>query len=144
MRISILVSHVFFFPSSKRTENTRLSLGVCRLPRLLGFCGSAVLFNPRHVLKGLALFAYKKTAANGTDPKFDTCTFTTTYLSLPFYIMIILGYRFVTKSKLVKPKEADSYGGKLRIDAEDSEFLAQQAEQKVVPETKLQRVYRRK
>jgi amino acid transporter len=46
------------------------------------------------------------------------------------------------KSKLIKPEEADLYGGKARIDAEEAEFLAAQAEKKGGPETKVERIYR--
>jgi len=46
------------------------------------------------------------------------------------------------KSRLIRPEEADLYGGKARIDAEEAEFLARQAEKRGVPETNLQKIYR--
>jgi amino acid transporter len=55
---------------------------------------------------------------------------------------MILSYKIVMKSKLIKPEEVDLYSGKARIDAEEAEFLAQQAEKRGGPETKLDRIYR--
>jgi amino acid transporter len=92
--------------------------------------------------KGFALFTYKKTATAGSHPKFDTSTFITTYLGIPLYIIMIVGYKVVMKSERVKPETADLFGGKARIDAEEAEYLAQEEAKKGVPETKMEMVYR--
>jgi amino acid transporter len=58
---------------------------------------------------------------------FDTPTFVTSYLGIPLYIILIFGHKLVTKSKGVKPLEADFYSGKDIIDREEEEFLARKA-----------------
>jgi amino acid transporter len=55
---------------------------------------------------------------------------------------LIVGYKVIMKSKLIRPGEADLYGGKARIDAEEAEFLARRAEKRGGPETNLQKIYR--
>ena len=55
---------------------------------------------------------------------------------------MILGYKFITKSKMVRPETADLHGGKARIDAEEAEFLARQQEKKGGPESKMEKIYR--
>jgi amino acid transporter len=141
--ISILISHIFFV-RARNAQNIPDSALAYVAP--LGKWGSvgALSFSILILLfKGFALFAYKKTAAKGTHPKFDTSTFVTTYLGLPLYIILFFGYKVFMKTKLIKPEEADLYGGKARIDAEEAEFLARQAERKGGPETKLEKFYRR-
>jgi amino acid transporter len=92
--------------------------------------------------KGFALFAYKKTAAEGTHSKFDTSTFVTTYLGIPLYFIMFFGCKIILKTKLIKPEEAGLYSGKARIDAEEAEFLAREQEKKGRSESKLERLYR--
>jgi amino acid transporter len=140
--ISILISHIFFV-RARKAQNIPDSALAYVAP--LGIWGSvvALMFSILILFfKGFALFAYKKTAAKGTHPKFDTNTFVTTYLGLPLYIILYFGYKIVMKSKLIKPEDADLYGGKARIDAEEAEFLAREAEKKGGPETKIERIYR--
>lgn len=140
--ISILISHISFV-RARRAQNIPDSALAYVAP--LGVWGSvgALIFSILIMFfKGFALFAYKKTAAKGTHPKFDTSTFVTTYLGLPLYIIMIVGYKIIMKSKLIRPEEADLYGGKARIDAEEAEFLARQAEKRGGPETKLEKIYR--
>jgi len=45
-------------------------------------------------------------------------------------LICIFGYKFIMKSKMVKPHEADFYTGKDEIDREEEAFLAAQAEKK--------------
>ncbi|KAF5973109.1 amino acid permease [Fusarium coicis] len=54
-------------------------------------------------------------------------TFITGYLGIPVYLILIFGHKFITKSRGVKPHEADFYTGKDVIDREEEEFLAAQA-----------------
>ncbi|KAF5637488.1 dicarboxylic amino acid permease [Fusarium sp. NRRL 25303] len=54
-------------------------------------------------------------------------TFITGYLGIPVYLILIFGHKFITKSRGIKPHEADFYTGKDVIDREEEEFLAAQA-----------------
>lgn len=54
----------------------------------------------------------------------------TRYQGIPVYLICIFGYKFVAKSKGVKPHEADFYTGKDVIDREEEIFLAHEAEKK--------------
>lgn len=141
--ISILISHIFFVRARKAQNIPDSALAYVAPLGIWGSVGALVFSILIMFFKGFALFAYKKTAAKGTHPKFDTSTFVTTYLGLPLYIILFFSYKFFMKSKLIKPEEADLYGGKARIDAEEAEFLAREAERKGAPETKLERIYRR-
>jgi yeast amino acid transporter len=140
--ISILISHIFFVRARKAQNIPDSALAYVAPLGKWGSVGALIFSILIMFFKGFALFAYKKTAAKGTHPKFDTRTFVTTYLGLPLYIILFCGYKLVMKTKLIKPEEADLYGGKARIDAEEAEFLAVQAEKKGGPETKVERIYR--
>lgn len=140
--ISILISHIFFVRARKAQNIPDSALAYVAPLGIPGSIGALIFSILIMFFKGFALFAYKKTAAKGTHPKFDTRTFVTTYLGLPLYIILFFGYKFIMKTKLIKPEEADLYGGKARIDAEEAEFLAVQAEKKGGPETKVERIYR--
>jgi amino acid transporter len=50
---------------------------------------------------------------------------------IPIYLILIFGYKFIMKSKGVKPHEADFYTGKDVIDREEEAFLAHQAQRKL-------------
>ncbi|RYC83367.1 Dicarboxylic amino acid permease [Fusarium oxysporum f. sp. narcissi] len=54
-------------------------------------------------------------------------TFITGYLGIPVYLILLFGYKFVTRTLGIKPYEADFYSGKAAIDREEEEFLAQKA-----------------
>ncbi|KAH7489914.1 Dicarboxylic amino acid permease [Fusarium oxysporum f. sp. matthiolae] len=54
-------------------------------------------------------------------------TFITGYLGIPVYLILLFGYKFVTRTPGIKPHEADFYSGKAAIDREEEEFLAQKA-----------------
>jgi amino acid transporter len=140
--ISILISHIFFVRARKAQNIPDSALAYVAPLGIWGSVGALTFSILILFFKGFALFAYKKTAAKGTHPKFDTNTFVTTYLGLPLYIILYFGYKIVMKSKLIKPEDADLYGGKARIDAEEAEFLAREAEKKGGPETKIERIYR--
>ncbi|KAH8729812.1 amino acid permease [Ilyonectria robusta] len=56
-----------------------------------------------------------------------TKTFITGYLGIPVYLILIFGHKFITKSRGIKPAEADFYTGKDVIDREEEEFLARKA-----------------
>jgi amino acid transporter len=92
--------------------------------------------------KGFPIFCYKVTAKKGTTPVFDWRTFITTYLGIPLYIAMFMGYKFAMKTSIIRPEDADMYSGKARIDREEAEYLAQEAAKKGGPETKGEKIYR--
>lgn len=56
---------------------------------------------------------------------------------------MIGGYKIVMRSEMVRPMDADLYGGKARIDAEEAEFVAEEMRRKGgVVEGKYARLYR--
>jgi amino acid transporter len=140
--ISILISHICFV-RARRAQNIPDSALAFVAP--LGMWGSVGALGFSIIIaffKGFALFCYKATTAAGKTPRFDTSTFVTTYLGIPLYFIMFFGYKFVMKAHWVKPKTADLYSGKARIDAEEEEFLAKEQARKGMPETKAERIYR--
>ncbi|KAF7858563.1 hypothetical protein EAF04_009163 [Stromatinia cepivora] len=141
--ISILISHIYFIRARRAQgiQNTELAyvapLGIWGSYGALFFCILIAIF------KGFALFLYKKTTAKGQTPVFDHSTFITTYLGIPLYIIMFFGYKFTMKTKILAPYEADLFSGKARIDAQEQEYLAQEAERRGGhAETKWERIYR--
>ena len=49
------------------------------------------------------------------------------YIGIPVYLIMLFGYKFLYKTKTVKPHEADLFTGKDIVDREEEEFLAVQA-----------------
>ncbi|KUJ12120.1 putative dicarboxylic amino acid permease [Mollisia scopiformis] len=140
--ISILISHIFFVRARRAQGIPNSALAYVSPLGMWGSVGALIFCILIAFFKGFALFAYKATAAKGTKPVFDTNTFVTTYLGIPLYIIMFVGYKIIMKSEFVKPESADMYGGKARIDAEEAEYLAAEAAKKGGPETKLEKVYR--
>ncbi|TEY71385.1 hypothetical protein BOTCAL_0094g00290 [Botryotinia calthae] len=141
--ISILISHIYFVRARRAqgVQNTEMAyvapLGIYGSYGALAFCILIAIF------KGFALFCYKKTAKAGTKPVFDHSTFITTYLGIPLYFIMFFGYKYTMKTKILRPEEADLFSGKARIDAEEQEYLAQEAARKGSnQETKGERIYR--
>ncbi|KAL3463675.1 amino acid permease/ SLC12A domain-containing protein [Aspergillus heterothallicus] len=56
--------------------------------------------------------------------KFDYKTFITAYLGIPVYVTAFFAWKFVKKTELVKPHNADIWTGKAEIDREEAEFVA--------------------
>ncbi|KAF7905293.1 uncharacterized protein EAF01_005814 [Botrytis porri] len=141
--ISILISHIYFVRARRAQgiQNTELAyvapLGIYGSYGALVFCILIAFF------KGFALFCYKKTAPAGTTPVFDHSTFITTYLAIPLYIIMYFGYKYSMKTKILSPVEADLFSGKARIDAQEQEYLAQEAARRGSnEETRWERIYR--
>ncbi|CZR59638.1 probable aromatic amino acid transport protein aroP [Phialocephala subalpina] len=141
--ISILISHIYFVNARKAQNIPDSALAYVAPLGKWGSVGALIFSILIAFFKGFALFAYKATAKKGTTPVFDTRTFVTTYLGIPLYIIMFFGYKFIMKTKVIQPETADLYSGKARIDAEEAEFLAAEAEKKGGPETKMEKIYRR-
>jgi amino acid transporter len=98
----------------------------------LGFACAITLFS------GWATFVHSPETGN-----FDWRTFIVSYLPIPIYVAMIVGYKVVMKSRTVRPGDADLYGGKARIDREEEEWVAEELRRKGgVFETRYQRLYR--
>jgi len=136
--ISILIAHIKF-GSARKAQGIPDTALAYRAP--LGAAGSwgALVFSILIAFfKGFPLFCWRVLG----QKKFDTDTFVTTYLGIPLYFIMYFGHKFITKSKWVRPEEADMYSGKARIDAEEAEYIAAQLEKKGQPETKMEKIYR--
>lgn len=64
------------------------------------------------------------------------------YIGIVMFGVMMLGYKLVTKEKGILPDEADLFGGKARIDAEEEEFLAEQSVKQGLIEGMWQKVYK--
>ncbi|TVY60661.1 Dicarboxylic amino acid permease [Lachnellula suecica] len=140
--ISILISHIYFVKARKAQNIGDDQMAYVAPLGIYGSYGALVFSCLIAFFKGFALFCYKITATKGTTPVFDWRTFITTYLGIPIYLIMIFGYKFIMKTHTIKPEEADLYTGKARIDAEEAEFLANEAAKKGGPETTGERIYR--
>ena len=115
--ISILVTHIYFI-KARRAQNIPDSVMPYVAP--LGIWGSY----------GALAFAVLIALTKNYDVfvgGFKYETFITGYLGIPLYLILIFGHKAWTKSRGVKPHEADFYAGKDLIDREEEEFLAAKA-----------------
>ncbi|RMD43172.1 hypothetical protein DV735_g1964, partial [Chaetothyriales sp. CBS 134920] len=119
--ISLLVTHIYFV-RARKAQNLPDSAMPFVSP--FGIWGSYVAL---FMCVLIALTKNFPAFTKGSYGNFDYKTFITGYLGIPLYLILIFGYKFVNKSKGVKPHEADFYTGKDIIDREEEEFLAQQA-----------------
>ncbi|KAL1656120.1 amino acid transporter [Didymella pomorum] len=125
--ISLLVSHIYFVRARRAQGITDNQLAYVAP---LGLWGSII------ALFFCCLIALTKnfnvfTRSKKTYGDFDYKNFVTGYLGIPIYLICIFGYKFIMKSKGVKPHEADFYSGKDEIDREEEAFVAAQAEKKL-------------
>lgn len=140
--ISILWAHICFVRARQAQNIPNSALAYVAPLGMWGSVGALIFSVLIAFFKGFALFCYKKTAAAGTVGKFDSSTFITTYLGIPLFIILFFGYKIFYKTSFIPPHEVDLYSGKDRIDREEQEFLANEAEKKGMPETKVEKVYR--
>ncbi|VVT54247.1 uncharacterized protein SAPINGB_P003980 [Magnusiomyces paraingens] len=63
---------------------------------------------------------------------FDKTSFITGYIGIPIFLILVLGYKFIMKSKFVKPTEIDFYPPlRHEIDCEEQEFLERQLKENI-------------
>lgn len=121
--VSILVAHIFFV-RAREAQKVPLEDLPFRAP--LGKWGSYfALFIC--ILVSLTK-SYDAFTHNPKWGNFDHKTFITSYLGIPIYILLIIGYKFIKKTEMARPETADLWSGKAAIDREEEEFLARQAE----------------
>jgi amino acid transporter len=127
--ISILVTHIYFVRARRAQGITDAAMpytapfGIWGSYIALFFC---VLIA---ITKNFDVFIHKP----DTYGDFDYKNFITGYLGIPLYLIMIAGYKLIMKEPGVRPQDADFYSGKAEIDAEENEFLAQQAQNKKKP-----------
>ncbi|KAJ5552498.1 Dicarboxylic amino acid permease [Penicillium frequentans] len=117
--ISILVTHICFV-RARKAQNVPVEslayvapLGVAGSYIALGFCIIIAL------TKNYDVFTHNKKWGN-----FDYKNFITAYLGIPLYLIMITGYKLITKCKRVDPATADLWTGKDEIDREEAAYIA--------------------
>ncbi|KAJ5657774.1 Dicarboxylic amino acid permease [Penicillium longicatenatum] len=117
--ISILVTHICFV-RARKAQNVPVEslayvapLGVAGSYAALAFCILIAL------TKNYDVFTHNKKWGD-----FDYKNFITAYLGIPLYLIMITGYKLVTKCKGVDPATADLWTGKDEIDREEAAFIA--------------------
>lgn len=115
--ISILVTHLFFV-KARKAQNIPDSAMPYIAPQ--GYWGTmvALFFCCLICLtKNFTVFIHTKTST------FAYKDFITGYIGIPVYFAFLFGHMIITKSRGVKPHEADFYTGKDIIDNEETEYL---------------------
>ncbi|CRK18109.1 Dicarboxylic amino acid permease like protein [Verticillium longisporum] len=119
--ISLLVTHIWF-SRARKAQNLTDDVMPYRAP--FGIWGS---YGALFVCILIALTKNFDVFVGGGFGKEKYKTFITAYLGIPLYLLMIAGHKIITKSKGVKPHEADFFTGKDIVDREEEEFLAQKA-----------------
>ena len=123
--ISILVSHIYFVRArqAQGVEKHELAFtapfGVAGTYFALAFCIVIAIF------KNFEVFVHDPTRKDAET--FDYKNFITGYLGIPLYLVMIFGYKLITKTEGRTPMNADLFTGKDVIDREENEFLAKKA-----------------
>ncbi|KAF3908281.1 hypothetical protein AA313_de0205838 [Arthrobotrys entomopaga] len=118
--ISILVSHVYFV-RARQAQNVDPSTLAYRAP--FGIAGTYF------ALFWCILIALTKNF-NVFVHGFDYKNFITGYLGIPLYIIMIFGYKFIKKTKGIKPEDADIWTGKEAIDRDEAMWKLREEEMK--------------
>lgn len=122
--ISLLVSHIYFVKARRAQGVSDDQLAYVAPLGVAGSYGALATCILLAITKNYSVFVPMKTYG-----KFDYKSFITGYLGIPIYLIMIFAYKYWTKSKGARPEEADLFGGKAEIDAEEQEFLARKAQQ---------------
>lgn len=115
--ISLLVTHLAFI-KARKVQNITNSMLPYVAPQ--GYWGSAITLGFCCLIaltKNYDVFVFHD------GKQFDVKNFITGYLGIPLYLALIFGHMIFTKSRPVKPHEADFYTGKDIVDNEEKEFL---------------------
>lgn len=120
--ISILVSHIYFVRARKAQQVPDSSLAYRAPLGVAGSWGALIFCIIISLTKNYDVFTHNKKWGN-----FDYKTFITAYLGIPLYLILIFGYKIVTKCKGINPYEADLWSGKDAIDRMEAEYLERKA-----------------
>ncbi|KAM0548110.1 hypothetical protein ACHAPJ_010030 [Fusarium lateritium] len=124
--ISILTTHIWWCRAKKAQGLANEALPYVAPFGMWGSVGALSMCILIAFTKNYDVFVKdKETGATFSSEKYKT--FITGYLGIPVYLILIFGHKIITKSRGVKPHEADFYTGKDVIDREEEEFLAEQA-----------------
>ena len=122
--ISILVAHIYFVRARQAQGIEKHELAYTAPLGLAGTYFALVFCIVIAIFKNFEVFVHDPKR----DPKnFDYTNFITGYLGIPLYLIMIFGYKFVTKTEGHTPMNADLFTGKDVIDREENEFLALKA-----------------
>jgi len=122
--ISILVTHVYFVNARRAQNMPDTAMPYVAPLGKWGSYGALSLCVLVAITKNFNVFTH------GSYGNFDYKNFVTGYIGIPVYLALLFGHKFWTKSKTVKPHEADFLSGKDVIDREEEEFLAAKAAQR--------------
>jgi amino acid transporter len=135
--ISILVSHIYFVRArmAQNIPDSALAFvspfGANGSMTFLVFACVICVFN------GWADFVHTDTM------KFNWQQFIADYIGIPLYLIMIFGYKLIMKTEGARPEDADLFSGKLKIDEDEAEFLAEELRRKGgVLEKRYERLYR--
>ena len=117
--ISILVTHIFFVRARKAQNVPRESLAYVAPLGAAGSYGALVFCIIIALTKNYDVFTHNKKWGN-----FDYKNFITSYLGIPLYLILIVGYKLITRCERVDPATADLWTGKDEIDREEAAYLA--------------------
>ena len=123
--ISILVTHIYFVKARRAQGIEKSQLAYTAPFGLYGTYFALVFCIVIAIFKNFDAFIHVEGREGGEN--FDSTSFITGYLGIPLYLIMIFGYKFITKSKGWTPLNADLYSGKEAIDREEEEFLANKA-----------------
>lgn len=117
--ISLLVAHICFI-RARRAQGVPDSSIPYKAP--LGMLGSYIaLFFCVLVAITRSFGVFIHDPEYGT---FDYKTFITSYLGIPLYVLSFFVWKYIKKTELVKPHNADIWTGKAAIDREEEAFVA--------------------
>ncbi|KAJ5103109.1 Dicarboxylic amino acid permease [Penicillium argentinense] len=120
--ISILVTHIYFIRARKAQNVPDSDLAYVAPFGAVGSYGALAFCILIAFTKNYDVFTHNPKWGN-----FDYKNFITAYLGIPLYLILITGYKLVTKCKGVKPEEADLWSGKDEIDREEAAYLARKS-----------------
>lgn len=143
--IAILITHITFVRARKAQGITNDQVAYVAPLGMWGSVGALFFCCLIAIFRGFPTLAWKAGTAKGKPhAPFDHATFITTYLGIPVFICLFVGYKIFTKSKWLSPLEADLFSGKDKIDREEAEYIAaEQAKRNGKDETVLEKWYRR-
>lgn len=131
--ICILITHICFVKGMK-VQNIDQKLVIYKAPfRPYGSWVALVFCIIIALIKNFTAFVFE----------FDSTSFVTGYIGIPIFLILILGYKFIMKTKRVLPHEIDFFSPQREaIDLEEEQFLAEQAEyERLHPPSMLKKIY---
>jgi amino acid transporter len=123
--IFILITHIFFLRARKAQGIADSEVAYRSPVGMWGTCVALFFCILVALTKNFAAFVRQK---DGT--RFDVETFITGYLGIPIAIVLFFGHMLWTRSKFVKPHEADFHSGKAFVEKQFEDYAALEAEKK--------------